>query len=86
MGCKLAGINPCSFKSEFSPPRKSVPGDSFMWLYDADKQFPFCASQSLCFLEVLFQSQERTESIIGLITAHVNDTFPLIGFTVLNMI
>ena len=32
-----------------------------MWLYDADKQFPFCTSQRFCFLEVLFQCQERAE-------------------------
>ena len=57
-----------------------------MWLCEADKQFPFCASQRLCFLEVLFQCQERTESIIGLITAYINATFPLIGFTGLNMV
>lgn len=49
-----------------------------MRLYEADKQFPFCASQRLCFLEVLFQCQERTESIIGLITAYLNATLSLL--------
>ena len=57
-----------------------------MWLYDADKQFPFCTSQRFCFLEVLFQCQERAEGIIGLVASYVNATVPLIGFTGLNMV
>lgn len=37
-----------------------------MWLYDTDKQFPFCASQRCCFREVFYHCQERAECIIGL--------------------
>ena len=51
-----------------------------MRLWEADKQFLFCVSQRLCFLKVLFQRQERTENVIGLITAYINAIFPLIGF------